>query len=247
VGADGGAPDARADVGAVADAIGGPVDGSADDHSKADADAAAERRPHADAHERAFINPDARARAATERRAVDAADRGAQRRAVGAADAAPFLNTVAAAVAKSDADAAPDDGPADGRPDRDALPVRSADVRSLLNTVARAVSITIDGGALALTFTSTEPHVQADAQRRAHTRAHALGAPDRLAGADGVALPDAGALDVAGALADPLDVPPDALPDERAHVAALAAAVHRAVGVALPDRNERADATTGYY
>ena len=247
MGADGGAPFTNTDVGAVADAIGGPVDGRADDHSKADADAAAERRPHADAHERAFINPDARARAPTERRAVDAADRGAQRRAVGAADAAPVLGAVSITFAGSDADAAPDDGPADGRPDRDALPVRSADVRSLLNTVARAVSITIDGGSLALTFTSTEPHVQADAQRRAHTCAHALGAPDRLAGADGVALPDAGAVDLAGALADPLDVPPDALPDERAHVAALAAAVHRALGVALPDRHERADAPAGYY
>ena len=247
MGADGGAPDARADVGAVADAIGGPVDGSADDHSKADADAAAELGAEPYTHERAFISADARARAATERRAVDAADRGAQRRAVGAADAAPVIGAVSITFAESDADAAPDDGPADGRPDRDALPVRSADVRSLLDTVARAVSITVDGVALALTFTSTEPHVQADAQRRAHARAHALGAPDRLAGADGVALPDAGALDVAGALADPLDVPPDAVPDERPHVAALAAAVHRAVGVALPDRHERADAPAGYY
>ena len=150
------------------------------------------------------------------------------KRQVRAADAAPFLNTVAAAVAKSDADAAPDDGPADRRADRDALSVRSADIRPHLDTVPRAVSVPFDGGALALTVASTEPHVQADAQRRAHARAHALGAPDRLAGADGVALPDAGALDVAGALADPLDVPPDALPHERAHVAALAATVHRA-------------------
>ncbi len=247
MGADGGAPDARADVGAVADAVGGPVDGGADDHSKANADAAAEPGAEPYTHERAFINPDARARAATERRAVDAADRGAQRRAVGAADAAPVLGAVSITFAESDADAAPDDGPADGRADRDALPVRSADVRSLLDTVARAVSITIDGGTLAPAEPGAEPHVQADAQRRAHARAHALGAPDRLAGADGVALPDAGALDVAGALADPLDVPPDALPDERAHVAALAAAVHRAVGVALPDRHERADAPAGYY
>ena len=247
MGADGGAPDARADVGAVADAVGGPVDGGADDHSKADADAAAEPGAEPHTHERAFISADARARAPTERRAVDAADRGAQRRAVGAADAAPVLGAVSITFAESDADAAPDDGPADGRPDRDALPVRSADVRSLLDTVARAVSITVDGAALALAVASTEPHVQADAQRRAHARAHALGAPDRLAGADGVALPDAGALDVAGALADPLDVPPDALPDERAHVAALAAAVHRAVGVALPDGHERADAPPGYY
>ena len=247
VGADGGAPDARADVGAVADAVGGPVDGRADDHSKADADAAAELGAEPYTHDRAVINPDARARAATERRAVDAADGGAERRAVGATDAAPVLGAVSITFAESDADAAPDDGPADGRADRDALPVRSADVRSLLDTVARAVSITVDGGALALAVASTKPHVQADAQRRAHARAHALGAPDRLAGADGVALPDARALDVAGALADPLDVPPDALPDERAHVAALAAAVHRAVGVALPDRHERADAPAGYY
>ena len=247
LGADGGAPFTDTDVGAVADAVGGPVDGSANDHSKADADAAAERRSNVDADVYADGRPDARARAATERRAVDAADRGAERRAVGAADAAPVIGAVAITFAGSDADAAPDDGPADGRPDRDALPLRSADVRPLLNTVARAVSITVDGAALALTFTGAEPHVQADAQRRAHARAHALGAPDRLAGADGVALPDAGALDVAGALADPLDVPPDALPDERAHVAALAAAVHRAVGVALPDRHERADAPAGYY
>ena len=247
MGADGGAPDARADVGAVADAVGGPVDGGADDHSKTDADAAAELGAEPYTHDRAFIKPDARARAATERRAVDAADRGAQRRAVGAADAAPVLGAVSITFAGSDADAAPDDGPADGRPDRDALPVRSADVRSLLDTVARAVSSTVDGLSDTITFTGAEPHVQADAQRRAHARAHALGAPDRLAGADGVALPDAGALDVAGALADPLDVPPDALPDERAHVAALAAAVHRAVGVALPDGHERADAPAGYY
>ena len=247
MGADGGAPNARADVGAVADAVGGPVDGSADDHSKADADAAAERRPKPNPDDGTDGRPDARARAATERRAVDAADRGAEWRAVGAADAAPVIGAVSITFAESDADAAPDDGPADGRPDRDALSVRSADVRPHLDTVARAVSVPFDGGALALTVASTEPHVQADAQRRAHARAHALGAPDRLAGADGVALPDAGALDVAGALADPLDVPPDALPDERAHVAALAATVHRAVGVALPDRNERADATTGYY
>ena len=247
MGADGGAPDARADVGAVADAVGRPVDGGADDHSKADADAAAEPGAEPHTHERAFISADARARAPTERRAVDAADRGAERRAVGAADAAPVLGAVSITFAESDADAAPDDGPADRRPDRDALPVRSPDVRALLETVARAVSSTVDGGALAATFTRAEPHVQADAQRRAHARAHALGAPDRLAGADGVALPDAGALDVAGALADPLDVPPDALPDERAHVAALAAAVHRAVGVALPDGHERADAPAGYY
>ena len=247
VGADGGAPFTNTDVGAVADAVSGPVDGGADDHSKADADAAAELGAEPYTHDRAFIKPDARARAATERRAFHTSDRGPQRRAVRAADATPFLNTVAAAVAKSDADAAPDDGPADGRPDRDALSVRSADVRPHLDTVARAVSVPFDGGALALTVASTEPHVQADAQRRAHARAHALGAPDRLAGADGVALPDAGALDVAGALADPLDVPPDALPDERAHVAALAAAVHLALGVALPDRHERADASKGHH
>ena len=247
MGADGGAPFTNTDVGAVADAVGGPVDGRADDHSKADADAAAELGAEPYTHDRAFIKPDARARAPTERRAVDAADRGAQRRAVRAADAAPVLGAVSITFAESDADAAPDDGPADGRPDRDAGAVAYPDVCAVVGTVARAVSSTVDGCALALAVASTEPHVQADAQRRAHARAHALGAPDRLAGADGVALPDAGALDVAGALADPLDVPPDALPDERAHVAALAAAVHRAVGVALPDGHERADAPPGYY
>ena len=136
MGADGGAPDARADVGAVADAVGGPVDGGADDHSKTDGDAAAEPVAEPYTHDRPFISPDARARAPTERRAVDAADRGAERRAVRAADAAPVLGAVSITFAGSDADAAPDDGPADGRPDRDALPVRSADVRALLSTVA---------------------------------------------------------------------------------------------------------------
>ena len=247
MGADGGAPFTNTDVGAVADAVGGPVDGGADDHSKADADAAAEPGAEPYTHDRAFIKPDARARAATERRAVDAADGGAERRAVGATDAAPVLGAVSITFAESDADAAPDDGPADGRPDRDAGAVAYPDVCAVVGTVARAVSSTVDGLSDTITFTRAEPHVQADAQRRALARAHALGAPDRLAGADGVALPDARALDVAGALADPLDVPPDALPDERAHVAALAAAVHRAVGVALPDRHERADAPAGYY
>ena len=85
VGADGGAPNARADVGAVADAVGGPVDGGADDHSKADADAAAELGAEPYTHDRAFIKPDARARAATERRAFHTSDRGPQRRAVRAA------------------------------------------------------------------------------------------------------------------------------------------------------------------
>ena len=136
MGADGGAPDARADVGAVADAVVDPVDGGADDHSKTDADAAAEPGAEPYTHDRAFIKPDARARAATERRAVDAADRGAERRAVGAADAAPVLGAVSITFAGSDADAAPDDGPADGRPDRDALPVRSADGRAVVGTVA---------------------------------------------------------------------------------------------------------------
>ena len=173
MGADGGAPFTNTDVGAVADAVGGPVDGRADDHSKADADAAAELGAEPYTHDRAFIKPDARARAATERRAFHTSDRGPQRRAVRAADAAPVLGAVSITFAGSDADAAPDDGPADGRPDRDALPVRSADVRPLLDTVARAVSSTVDGVALALTFTSTEPHVQADAQRRAHARASA--------------------------------------------------------------------------
>ena len=163
VGADGGAPDARADVGAVADAVGGPVDGRADDHSKADADAAAELGAVENPDVRPIVGPDARARAATERRAVDAADRGAERRAVGAADAAPVLGAVSITFAGSDADAAPDDGPADRRPDRDALPVRSTDVRSLLSTVARAVSSTIDGLSDTITFTGAEPHVQADA------------------------------------------------------------------------------------
>ena len=247
VGADGGAPFTNTDVGAVADAVGGPVDGSADDHSKADADAAAELGAEPYTHDRAFIKPDARARAATERRAFHTSDRGPQRRAVRAADAAPVLGAVSITFAGSDADAAPDDGPADRRADRDAGAVADPDGRAVVDTVARAVSVPFDGGALALTVASTEPHVQADAQRRAHARAHALCAPDRLAGADGVALPDAGALDVAGALADPLDVPPDALPDERAHVAALAAAVHLALGVALPDGHERADAPTGHH
>ena len=135
VGADGGAPFTNTDVGAVADAVGGPVDGRADDHSKADADAAAELGAEPYTHDRAFLKPDARARAATERRAFHTSDRGPQRRAVRAADAAPFLNTVAAAVAKSDADAAPDDGPADRRADRDAGAVADPDGRAVVDTV----------------------------------------------------------------------------------------------------------------
>jgi hypothetical protein len=135
VGADGGAPDARADVGAVADAVGGPVDGSADDHSKADADAAAELGAEPYTHDCAFINPDARARAATERRAVDAADRGAERRAVGAADAAPVIGAVSTAVAESDADAFSNNGPADRRPHADARAVANPDGRAVVDTV----------------------------------------------------------------------------------------------------------------
>ena len=136
MGADGGAPDARADVGAVADAVGGPVDGRADDHSKADADAAAELGAVENPDVRPIVGPDARARAATERRAFHTSHSGAERRAIGAADAAPVLGAVSITFAGSDADAAPDDGPADGRPDRDALPVRSADGRAVVGTVA---------------------------------------------------------------------------------------------------------------
>ena len=135
VGADGGAPFTNTDVGAVADAVGGPVDGSADDHSKTDADAAAERRPKPNPDDGTDGRPDARARAATERRAVDAADRGAQRRAVGAADAAPVLGAVSITFAGSDADAAPDDGPADRRADRDAGAVADPDGRAVVDTV----------------------------------------------------------------------------------------------------------------
>ena len=135
VGADGGAPFTNTDVGAVADAVGGPVDGRADDHSKADADAAAERRSNVDADVYTDGRPDARARAATERRAFHTSHSGAERRAIGAADAAPVLGAVSITFAGSDADAAPDDGPADGRPNRDARAVANPDGRAVVDAV----------------------------------------------------------------------------------------------------------------
>ena len=137
---------------------------------------------------RAFVNPDARARAATERRAVDAADRGAPARRRRRRRARPRCRLITLAgptLTPHPTTARPTDVPT-------ATPAVRSRHPSQPRHRRRAVSVPFDGGALALTVASTEPHVRRTAASRPRS-AHALGAPDRLAGADGVALPDAGA------------------------------------------------------